>query len=182
VIPLLRGHEFYVRVGGAGVPEQMSACVGDAPCHREASNPFCVVFHHDFHPPEAVLADLAEVLDTEVIWLAWQKQADSFAFQRWHQGKSVRRLSYGVDEERIWELVDGVPEQWEADAFFPAASLERQIRVKRMLGSESEADLAELQRIWSHRLLRAGAEDPVIVAISCAHVVARHYRLPGWGA
>jgi hypothetical protein len=183
---VLRGHELYVRVDGRTAAAAHVRGVLDqaTEVHHEPGAPYCVVLWaaEDFRPPEHLFEVLSRELATEVIWLAWQKQVDAFAFQRWVGGRPVRRLSYGVlDKERTWELVEGTPEPWEAEALFPPTRLERQLRVRRLLADDSMPE-AELRRIWEQRLLVVDSEHPQLVAIDAAHVVARHFQLPGWTA
>lgn len=182
---ILHGHEFYVRIGERDEAlEQVRTVVGEsAGVHAEPGNPYCVVLwaRRDFVPPESHLERLSRELGVEVLWLAWQKQVDAFAFQRWVDGGPVRCLAYGVlEKERTWEVVDGAPEPWEAEALFPPERLERQLRVRRLYPDATELPEAELRRIWNERLLVAGSRHPQLVAIDAAWVVARYYRLPGW--
>ena len=182
---ILHGHEFYVRIDRhANALEQVRAEVGEAPSvHVEPDNPYCVVLwaKEDFSPPEGHFERLSRGLAGEVLWLAWQKQVDAFAFQRWMDGRPVRRLAYGVlEKERTWEVVDGTPEPWEAEALFPAARLERQLHVRGLFPDPSELPEAELRRVWEEHLLVVDSQHPQLVAIDAAWVVARHYRLPGW--
>jgi hypothetical protein len=178
----LRGHEIYVRT--ETVPDaraRIRAAVGGAAVHEEPGNPYDVVLWDDFRAPEALLQELTRELSTEALWLVWQKQADSFAFQRWVGGEALRRLAYGVwDKERIWEQVDGEAEPWEGDALFPLSRLERQLRVSRLFPDPAGASEEEVRRIWQERRLVVDSEHPRLVAMDAALVVARHYRLPGW--
>jgi hypothetical protein len=177
---MLRGHELYVRVADVSdALPRVEAAVGDAAVFEEAGNPYCVVLWNDFRAPETVLANVSGDLSTEVLWLVWQKQVDAFAFQRWVSGKAIRRLAYGVAEkERTWELVDGEPQLWEADALFPQAKLELEVKLAREYPCGwSEGDL---RRVWAERRLEVDSDQPTLNGLDAAYVVARHYRLPGW--
>jgi hypothetical protein len=184
---ILRGHELYVRVGDSPTAvDRLRDAVGEAAdIHHSPGSAYCVVLWPDetFRPPEELSRSLSRDLATEVVWLAWQKQVDAFAFQRWVDGKSVRRLAYGMMErERTWEVVDGTPEPWEADAFFDPARLERQLRVRKLFPGRDEITEEELRRVWEQRLLVVDSEHPQLAAIDAAYTVARHFRLPGWSA
>jgi len=180
---MLHGHEFYVATRERAQDlERVAAIVGDNRVHSEVGNPYCVVLwaKEDFVPPDDVLEALSRELSTETLWLAWQKQVDGFAFQRWVSGTPIRRLAYGVERERIWETVEGTPESWEADAFFSPARLTQQLRVRSLFPNPSGMSDSELQRVWQEKRLIVGSEEPRLAAISAAWVVARHFRLPGW--
>ena len=182
---LLRGHELYVRTGDReAVLQEVRTAVGSGgDVLQVPGNPYCVVLWagEDYRPPEELLEDLSRNLGVDALWLAWQKQVDAFAFQRWVKGSAVRRLAYGVcEKERTWELVDGSPEPWEGEALFPPIRLQRQLRVQRLFPDAGAPCEAELRRIWQEHLLSADSEHPRLVAIDAAHVVARYYCLPGW--
>src|SRR6188474_431621 len=149
----LRGHEFYVKVGDdTAALERLRAVVGaDCSVVRGPGSAYCVVLWADetFDPPEQLLATLSRDLSTEVIWLAWQKQVDAFAFQRWVGGNVVRRLAYGImEKERTWELVEGTSEPWEVEAFFSSKRLERELQVRTLFPGNDDVTEQELRRVW----------------------------------
>jgi hypothetical protein len=183
--PILHGHEFYVRIPDdrAALEAVLIAAGGDGQLYQEPGNPYCLVLWapRDFVPPEHILRAVSRELEADVIWLAWQKQVDAFAFQRWAKGVPMRRLAYGVlEKERTWELVDGTAEPWEPAALFPPKRLELQLRVRRSHPDPGDISDDELRRIWREQILAVDSEHPQLVAVDVAHVVARHYQLPGW--
>src|SRR5258708_14187 len=77
-------------------------------------------------PPIDQLLELSSALGMDVIWLSFQSVVDAFEYHHWHAGQSLRTLVYGCyKEERTWERIEGVPEPWEREAFFPQRALTR---------------------------------------------------------
>lgn len=174
---IIRGFDFYVRLkpdNKAEMLDNIKTLVGGRGTIYDEAN-YAVVLWDDFRPPEALFAQLSKQLHTEVIWLAFQKQVDAFAYQRWNDGERVRRLTFGCyEEERTWEEVDGSPEPWEARVIFNQTELEE--RVLDMAPDEER----ELRAIWREQRLQVGSQEPNIDGRNVANAVAIEYRLPGW--
>jgi len=175
-------HDAYVRIPSDGLA-RIRPLSGGRRIQVEQGKPFCRVEWDDFETPEAWLRETSRGLATDVLWLVFQKQSDAFAFEHWTNGESGRRLAYGLENERVWERVDGSPEEWEAEAFFSARALERRIRVIGVIDMPTEAreqTAGDLERIWMERRIDVGAAEPLVAAGSAGAVVARFYDLPSW--
>src|SRR5258708_2150284 len=122
----IRGFEFYVRLDPERSAEMVDSTRGMVrslgTVYLEPTH--AVVAWSDFNPPEDLLQRISAKLDTEVIWLGFQKTVDALDYQRWNGGSLPRRLTFGCYErERTWEQVDGTPEDWEAGAIFNESRL-----------------------------------------------------------
>jgi hypothetical protein len=182
----IRGTEVFVRqVPGRSdqAVDAVRAAVASKGTVYPRSN-YIVVLWHDFRAPEDVMAALSRDLQTDVIWLAFQKTVDAFAFQHWKDGKRLRRLTFGCyEKERTWEEVDGSPEPWEAQAFFGQDRLELKLELTRQFSesaSEAAREAERLRTIWRDRKLEADSHEPDIEARDAAEAVAIAYGLPGW--
>lgn len=183
---MIRGFDFYVRLRPQERVRMLAAirnAVGtDGAVYDQASH--AVVLWGDFRPPETVLERLSRDFQTEVIWLAFQKQVDAFGYERWHNGSLLRRLTYGCfEKERTWEEVDGMPEPWEAAALFDARELESRLLSERALSPEfrmTEDDVNRLRTVWREHRLEVNSTEPMITGRDVAEAVAAAYGLPGW--
>jgi hypothetical protein len=126
--------------------------------------------------PEETLCELSNRLATDVIYLAFQSVVDAFIYFRWNSGKLVRSLTYGCQEERIWERAEGTAEPWEKQVFFKEEELQRSIEI-----FNQEDQMERLRRIWSENLLEPGESEPGLDSRECSREIARFYNLPGWG-
>jgi hypothetical protein len=183
---VLRGFEFYVRLEPARRVEMLDtvrrAVGADGTVYDR--NTHAVVSWRDHHPPEQLLESLSRALKTHVIWLAFQKQVDAFAYERWENGTRLRRLAFGCYEhERTWEQVDGEPEEWEAAAIFDAARLDTRLSQARRVGPAfafAPEKEQELRQLWRERRLNVGSQEPDINGRDVAEAVAIAHGLPGW--
>lgn len=131
-----------------------------------------------FEPPEGVLLELSERLNTDVYWLGFQSVVDAFDYFHWRGGQLVRSLVYGCfTEERTWERADGEPEEWEAKVFFDAATLQRRLGV-----TNDKTEKEQLERIWSDSLISPGQTEPALDGRECARKVAKYFGFPGWAS
>jgi hypothetical protein len=182
----VRGFDFYVRLDThrrASMLEAVKRSVGsEGTVYDQGSH--AVVLWQDFHPPEPLLARLSGELNTQVIWLAFQKQVDAFGYERWEGGQRLRRLVFGCyEKERTWEQVDGEPEAWEAAAIFEESRLERRLAWRSELGGDltpSRNEQLELRELWRQRKLIVDCDEPSINGRDVAEAVAVAYSLPGW--
>jgi hypothetical protein len=144
----------------------------------ESGSDFCgVELTRTAGPTEADLTHLAALsseLGTDVLWLGFSSVSDAFRFHHWQSGRPVRALAFGCREQGVWELAEGTPEPWEREGLFDPHVL--------AIWSEgaSEAEAAELRRVWAAAEVRAGRTAPSIDARESARAVAAFYRLPGW--
>jgi hypothetical protein len=181
-----RGFDFYVRLDAvrrAAMLDALRNAIGsDGTLYDQDTH--AVVLWHAFEPPEALLQRLSKELQAQVIWLAFQKQVDAFAYTRWENGIMFRRLAFGCyEKERAWEQVDGEPESWEASAIFDERRLERRFSQTDRPGGElsySPDGKEELRQLWKARHLMVDSEEPNINGRDVAEAVAIEYRLPGW--
>jgi hypothetical protein len=137
-----------------------------------------VVFPPEEHqPPQQVMAEISSRLNTDVIWLSFQSVVDAFEFHHWRSGDLLRSLVFGCyKDERTWENVSGIAEQWERETFFEPEGLKLALEFV-----EDEAQQEELRRIWEQVELRPGRTEPNLSAGGCARKVAAFYAFPGWG-
>lgn len=116
----------------------------------------------------------------EAIRIAVQTVVDAFVFERWVDGKRVRRLQFGCDgpEERTWEAVEGTPEPWEAEVFFPEEDLAFELelvdeelrlesrgkgaRARATLQARAETRREELREVWRERRIEIGSHTPAV--------------------
>jgi hypothetical protein len=125
-------------------------------------------------PPIDQLLEMSSALETDVMWLSFQSVVDAFEFHHWRAGQSLRTLVYGCyKEERTWERIEGTPEPWEREAFFPPRALTRP-----WFGTDDEK--RERERIWREAELLPGRAEPSLNSRECARKVAEYYGLPGW--
>ena len=155
----IRGFDFYVRLDPARRGEMLdavrSAIAGDGTLYDQDTHG--VVLWHDFNPPEALLQRLSMELDTQVIWLSFQRTVDAFEYARWESGALRRHLVYGCyEQERTWEKAEGEPESWEGEGLFGLRGGEGPTRVE------------------------VGAFEPILEARDAAEAVAVAFGLPGW--
>jgi hypothetical protein len=183
---MLRGFDFYVRLEPTRRAEMLdavrSAVGADGTVYDQ--NTHAVVLWREFHPPEQLLGRLSRDLNTQVIWLAFQKQVDAFAYERWENGTRLRRLAFGCyDKERTWEQVDGEPEAWEAAAIFDPAQLDIRISGSRRLGpgfALAPEEEQKLRQLWRERRLTVDSQEPNITGRDVAEAAAIAHGLPGW--
>lgn len=182
----IRGFEFYVRLNPTNSDNTLKSlleAVGDRGTIY-ARPQWAVVLWGELNPPESLLQEISANLDTQLIWLAFQKQVDAFEFLHWDKGQLRRRLTYGCyEQERTWEKVEGEAEAWEASALFNPRDLERELRSLKEYPPEgkSVADAeAELRAIWKDRRLAVNSAIPAIIGRDGAEKVAVAYSLPGW--
>lgn len=173
-------HDAYLRLPVDGVESIRSRAEGR---HVEVmeGKPYCRVEWTNFEPPERWLRDTSRALRTDALWLAFQKQADAFAFQHWAAGELTRRLAYGIKHERVWESADGVPEPWEADVLFSPRALERRVKVFQVVdmpAKDRDKAIDDLKRIWSERRIEVGTTEPNVSASSAGPAIIRHFDLP----
>lgn len=162
--------------------EGIRSRAGGRPVHVMDGKQYCRVEWGGFDAPESWLRETSRELNTDVLWLVFQKQADAFAFEHWIAGELKRRLTYGVEDERVWECVDGVAEAWEADAFFSPRILERRLKVLQVIdmpGAQRQDAIEALERVWAEQRIEVGATEPAVSAGSVGPAVARYYDLPG---
>lgn len=126
--------------------------------------------------PELDLVALSLRFETDVIWLSFQSVVDAFEYYHWHTGTQLRALVYGSsDQERIWERIEGQPEEWEKSAFFDRKNLAFLLE-----DEESDEERRRLEKFWQIGELVIGRTEPYLNARECARHVVAYYQLPGW--
>ena len=142
----------------------------------ETGSEYYAVEHAPRKPPEADYASLSARLDTDVLYLSFQSVVDAFEYHRWRSGQRLRTLVYGCwgPQERTWERVEGKAEAWESAAIFDPRHLTTALR------HVTEAEAAELGRIWAEMEIVPGRIEPYLDARETARKVAEFYHLPGW--
>jgi hypothetical protein len=180
-----RGFDFYVRLETARRTTMLDAItvvIGtDGTLYDQETHG--VVLWHGTNPPMQLLQLLSSELNTQVVWLAFQKQVDAFEYARWENGTLMRHLVFGCyEQERAWEHVEGEPEPWEAAAIFEETRLERRFSQARRLSfvTYTPEDEKELRRIWRERRLVVGNHEPNISGRNVAEAAALANGLPGW--
>ena len=126
--------------------------------------------------PEQDLVALSLHLETDVMWLRFQSVVDAFEYYHWRAGILLRALVYGCyTQERIWERIEGQPEEWEKVAFFDREDLDFLLE-----DEESDEEKRRLEQFWQTGELVIGQIEPYLNARECARHVAAYYRFPGW--
>ncbi|MBI5239032.1 MAG: tetratricopeptide repeat protein [Elusimicrobia bacterium] len=96
---------------------------------------------------DALLRELSAVAG-EAVRIGVQADVSFFAYDHWAHGVPIRALAYLEDR---WSQVQGAPEEWEAEAFFPPGRLEELLR-----DPWPEAEAAVMRRVFAAKTLEEG--------------------------
>jgi hypothetical protein len=118
---------------------------------------------------------IADRLRREVIYLCFSSVTDSLQFTRCSPGTLHRHLQHGMYvEQGLWEEVDGTPEPWEPEAFFPA-------QMTQGLESKEDREMKRrMEELYERRFVVQGESDHIIDGRESARAAAHFYGLSGW--
>ena len=108
-----------------------------------------------------ILKSISEETQLDAIYFSGSTVSGSMDYCRWHAGKLARALELQstADSQLIWRVVEGEPEPWERDLFFP----EEKFGYWLNEGHEgTEADKLALQECWTAGRIIQGLTKPVI--------------------
>jgi len=122
--------------------------------------------------PGTNLARLSSDFGTDVIWLRFHDDTETFEFHHWRAGVILRSLVFGLYEERTWEKVEGTAEPWEQAVLFGPGNLQSALQE-----APSNEEKEELKRIWREAELVPGRTEPALSSSDCVDQVFRYYHL-----
>jgi hypothetical protein len=103
---------------------------------------------------------LAEVLSgelgTEAVCLIAETTVDALAYWRFSEGEEKRRLVYGMNQDREWEVVSGTPDAWEDRVLWRSGDLDSVLA--RLPPREAEND----RRVYEAKSFVIGQALPFV--------------------
>jgi hypothetical protein len=78
--------------------------------------------HHgdELDPPPELVAGLSRSLATDVVWIGARRRFDELSIVHHRNGKLVRDLAYGLEQQFFWTRIAGTAQPWEAWDTSPA--------------------------------------------------------------
>lgn len=115
---------------------------------------------------------LSKHFSADVICLYTQTVVDAVGYWHFQDGTEVRCLVYGFYQERIWEEVRGVAEDWETNVFFNLETY-----ADDLLEDENFAE--RIIQLHQTKQLQVGSEIPFFSSRDVRQI-AEHFNLPGF--
>jgi len=166
--------DLYIRCGSANELAEIRVHYPSASLDAGAKFARISVSGHARFRPADVRA-IADQTQKEVIYLSFSSVTDSLQFTRCTPGTLHRHLQHGMYvEQGLWEEVEGDPEPWEPEAFFPA---------KMIQGWDDPDDREQKRRmeeLYDRRFVVQGETDHLVDGRESARSAAHFYSLSGW--